>query len=248
MKRSESTVFVFIASIIVGILISMNLNFDANTKIVQLTAKEYQDAQEKKNKLLKDISNLKEDNSEISEKINEYKINDSENIKIVEDMKSEYEKYKAITGYSKVKGTGLLIKIADGSSEMAEPEDEYIRNFIMMRRIVHDNDMFNVVMELRRAGAEAISINGVRVTGTSNIICNWAFLGIGPIKVAGPFYVSAIGDQNKMKEVLLQEGSYLKKLMAREIEVEITEKDDLLIPKSESDLEVEYITPYEPNT
>lgn len=245
MRRSESTVFVFIASIIVGILIAMNIKIDSSSKILQLTAKEYQNAQEKKNKLLKDISNLKENNSEIADKMNEYKINDSENGKLAETMKSEAEKYKAISGYLKVTGPGLVIKVADGSSEMPEPEDEYIRNFIMMRRIVHDNDMFNVIMELRMAGAQAISINGVRVTGTSNIICNWAFLGIGSTKVAGPFYVSVLGNKEKMKEILLQEGSYLKKLMAREIEVKITEKDNLIIPKADGNLETQYITPYE---
>lgn len=244
MKRSESTVFVFIASVIVGILIAMNINFKPTTKIVQLTTKEYQDAQEKKNKLIKDISNLKDNNEEINEKINDYKIYDEKNEKIVSDMEKEADDYMALTGYAEVKGPGLVVKIADGSSEMEEPEDEYIRNFILMRRIVHDNDMFNVVMEMRRAGAEAISINGVRVTSTSNIICNWAFLGIGSTKVSGPFYVSVVGDQKKMKEILLQDGSYLKKLMAREIEVEIEENNNLTIPKSKEDMEIRYLSPY----
>ena len=73
MKNNEATVFVFIASIIMGVLISLNLNVKNQNKYVPLSSKEYQEALNKRNKLYKDISELKHDNTDLKQKINKYK-------------------------------------------------------------------------------------------------------------------------------------------------------------------------------
>lgn len=44
MKNNEASTFVFIASIIIGILISMNISFTRTTDRVFLSAKQYQDS------------------------------------------------------------------------------------------------------------------------------------------------------------------------------------------------------------
>ena len=51
MKNREFTIFIFTASVIVGLLISMNISFDGIETTKVLNAKEYQEAYNKRNNL-----------------------------------------------------------------------------------------------------------------------------------------------------------------------------------------------------
>ena len=43
MKKNEGSIFVFIASIVIGLLISLNIHFGTQTETVILNTKQYQD-------------------------------------------------------------------------------------------------------------------------------------------------------------------------------------------------------------
>lgn len=58
MKNNEANLFVFIASIIIGLLISLTFNFNYSSNRIILDSKQYEDAYNEKNKLMNDISNL----------------------------------------------------------------------------------------------------------------------------------------------------------------------------------------------
>ena len=73
MIKKNSSFFVFIAAIIVGILISVNFDFERiKSSYTQISSAEYQKAIEERNNLYKDIGNIKEDNIEMKLTINRY--------------------------------------------------------------------------------------------------------------------------------------------------------------------------------
>lgn len=76
MKNNKGFFFVFIATIILGVLISMNFNFKGIQSYSQLNATEYQNAVEERAALYRDIGNLQEDNNEKKDKIRNYAQND----------------------------------------------------------------------------------------------------------------------------------------------------------------------------
>ena len=92
MKNKSAKIALFIGTLIVGILIAINFNFDGIAS-KQLTAKEYQDAIEERTQLYKQISLLQKSNREFQEKIDKYKNDDKMNGKVLEDMRNQLGDY-----------------------------------------------------------------------------------------------------------------------------------------------------------
>ncbi|PSM59073.1 division initiation protein [Clostridium diolis] len=238
MKNNKGFFFVFIATIILGGLISMNFNFKGIQSYSQLNATEYQNAVEERAALYRDIGNLQEDNNEKKDKIRNYAQNDKKNDKILDDMKTQISDYKSFIGSNNVEGPGIILKINDGTTNALEENTDEINN-----KLLHDNDMALVLNELRVAGAEAISVNNHRILPWSGVICNWAFLGFddGGMEYA-PFNIYAIGDPEKLKAALLEDGSHVKQLMLRKLYVDIKVVDKIIMPPTTANSNVKYMS------
>lgn len=241
-KKYKINMPLFISSIILGFLIVLNINLDTLSTTLQLSAVEYKDAIEEREALYKEISNLKEENKETTEKIKKYNESGHKSPKIIEDMKSQVADYATLNGTRPASGPGIVIKITDGKISKGDS------NFEAMSRIFHDNDMALVLNEVRNAGAEAIAVNNHRVMVNTGVICNWAFIGFEDDSMeSAPFYVYAIGDPDRLEESLLQEGSHIQKLIIRKLNIEIEKKDNITIPGTEQKNGVNYMKRYEKN-
>lgn len=223
MKKNEANIFVFIASIIIGILISSNFSLSKGSTWVFLSAKQYKDAYDKKNQLIGDISNLKDKYNEYMSKINNYKYGEKTQDEVLSGFKKEIQDNSLVLGSSDVHGPGIKITLNDSSGNFSEDViDEELS-------IIHNTDMIQVINDLKNAGAEAISINGQRVTDRTEVYCNGAFLRVNGVKIAAPFYILAIGDKDVLKNYMLSEENYLKGLMLRGIEVDVEQDDEIKI-------------------
>lgn len=239
MKNSKSKIITFISTVVLGFLIGGNFNFQGFNDSLRLNTKEYQDAVETKNKLLKDIGSLKSDNREVQEKIDNYKEDGSDSNKIVSDMKMQVDQLGRLTGLNEVCGEGIVIIVNDGvfDNDLDTEED-------MLRKTLHDADMFAILNELKSAGAEAISINEHRISPLSALTCKYAFLEFedGDM-VSAPFNIYAIGDSEAMKSMLLEDGSYLRRLQIRGLSVELEVKDNIIM-KASNISEIKYAKEY----
>ncbi|AGX43696.1 DUF881 domain-containing protein [Clostridium saccharobutylicum] len=243
MKNSKDFFLVFIAAIILGALISMNFNFKGIQSYEQLNTTQYQNAVEERAILYTDIANLKENNSEIRQKFNDYTKNDTQKEKIVEDIKAQISDYGMFTGTKQVEGRGIILKINDGKTNVEEEGIDEV-----MSKLLHDSDMALVLNELRKAGAEAISVNNHRVVPWSGAVCAWAFIQFddGTMESA-PFNIYAIGDPEKLKAAILEDGSHVRELMLRKLYVEIDESDKITMPPTTANTNVKYMKTAEAN-
>lgn len=241
MKKTSGGLMVFFASIFVGLLITFNMNFgQIIERSTQLSAKEYQDAINEKSDLYKEITNLKKRNEDMQETINKYKYDDKKQDKILDSMKAQLKDYGMITGLTEVQGPGILLKINDGNINLNEDNE-----FETKSKIFHDNDMALVLNDLRKAGAEAISINNHRVIPSTGVICNWAFLGFDDDSTEyAPFYIYAIGDPDTLETSLLEEGSHIRELILRQLSVQIEKKNNILMPAASKLASTEYMKEY----
>ncbi|ACD51930.1 DUF881 domain-containing protein [Clostridium botulinum] len=243
MNKSKQTFLIFLTTLILGISISTNINLGEIQSFVELNAKQYKDAIEERANLYKEIGNLKENNNEIKDKINDYMKEDEKNDKILEDMKAQILDYELFVGSSQVEGPGIVLKINDASINLEQDSQ-----FEVADKIFHDNDMALVLNELRKAGAEAISVNNHRVIPWTGVICNWAFIGFDDNTMeSAPFSIYAIGDPEKLKTALLEDGSHVKELIIRNLYVEIEEKDKITLLPSRATNEIEFMKRYENN-
>ena len=85
---------------------------------------------------------------------------------------------------------------------------------------------------MRTNGAEAISINDIRVIETTDVKCGGPVVRIDGVPKAVPFVIRAIGDAEKLYAGLYDTNGYLKLLEeVYSIKVEIKKSDEILIPK-----------------
>lgn len=226
MKSRGAKIVLLVASIIVGVLIAINFNFDGQRTSMELNAREYQDAVEERNKLYTEISSLMDINKQSVDKINEYTYSDKKQEKIFESMKEQLGDYGRLTGLNEVKGPGVVIKINDGIINFSEATQTEVTS-----KILHDSDMEKLINELRAAGAQAIALNDYRIRPSTAIMCSWAFLEFedGSSEKA-PFNLYAIGDPAILKAYLHEDGSHLRQLMTRGLNIEFEELSEITMP------------------
>lgn len=238
MKTNEATIFVFIASIIIGVLISSNMNFKKINNKVFLTPAEYQEAYDYVNKLNKDISNLQEEYYKEHKKLEKYLENQNDKFHIIKEMNKEIFNNEMILGNIDVEGEGVIIKIKDASNNFSgrviDPIDQ-------RAGIIHDEDIISLINELKISGAEVISINGHRIIDGTDIFCWGAFIELDGIKIPAPFNINAIGNSDKLYSYMTSDVGYLSFLKHRGIDVNIIKTSKIKILANEVKLENKYM-------
>lgn len=225
MKSNEASLFVFIASIIIGILISLNINFNRTYNRVFLSTKQYQDTYNLRNRLRSDISDLQDKYDELSTKLQKYEYGGKNRTSIIQQVESDLNKNKMALGELDVEGQGIKITLNDADNDSFDDTS----GSDVLDKIVHNSDINYVINDLRSAGAEAISINGQRVIDRTEVICYGALLRVNGVSIGAPFYINAIGNKAALNSFMLSDGSWLKYLMMRQIYVDVQEMDNIKI-------------------
>jgi uncharacterized protein YlxW (UPF0749 family) len=104
----------------------------------------------------------------------------------VEDLEARLERLQVSTGFVGVRGEGVRATVDD-----AESGD--------FNGIVQDADLALLVNALWSAGAEAIAINGHRVTVLSAIRLSGSAIEVNSVGIAPPYTVLAIGDRGSLQ-------------------------------------------------
>lgn len=126
-------------------------------------------------------------------------------------------------GLTPMKGQGVVIKMDDSKQTGRAGENQNLY-------IIHDDDMLRVINELKAAGAEAISINGQRLIGTSEIRCAGPTLSVNNVRSAAPFEIRAIGNSKNLENALKMRGGVAETLKVWGIHLEITVSDAVYVP------------------
>lgn len=239
MKSNEATIFIFIASIIIGILISLNINFGRSTGRNVLSATQYQEALNNRNRLYRDIDAIQEQYDEFYSKLAKYKYGNKSNIDHQNELKNELIQSKVLLGTQDVEGEGIEIILKDISTELTNNEKLNWND-----QLVHNTDIIQVINDLRNAGAEAISLNGERVIDRTEIDCSGPFLRVNGIKIAAPFHIYAIGNKDALRDYMWLNENYLKVLTRpdRQIRVELNQIDKIKITAYVDSLNSDFVT------
>lgn len=136
-------------------------------------------------------------------------------------LKEELDAIKFKAGMVSVKGNGIIISLDDAEARISEDESTLI---------LHDRDIVRVVNELKKAGAQAISINDERVTGVTECICAGPTIMINGRKYTTPFEIKAIGDPDVLYDTV-NNSKIVFYLIRDKIRVNISKSNDITIPK-----------------
>jgi uncharacterized protein YlxW (UPF0749 family) len=129
--------------------------------------------------LQEDIADLREENADLAELLTAH----SEDAQAAE---SRLRRLQVITGFVAVRGPGAVLTVDNAPD--ADP----------LREVVRDEDLAILVDGLWAAGAEAISINGQRLTAMSSIRNSGVPIEVNGVGIAPPYTVRAIGDNRTL--------------------------------------------------
>ena len=164
---------------------------------------------------------------ETNKKIKEYNEKIDKDEEASELIDKELEQSNLIIGNTNVQGEGVVITLKD-----KEDED------------VLASTLTDLVNELRYAGAEAISINDVRIISITDIVDlnQYTSISVGGQRLSSPYIIKAIGNQTYLSSILnLKDSGFIDRYRKSGYEVEIENSKKIEILKYNGELTYKYL-------
>lgn len=165
---------------------------------------------------------LEENNS----KINEYNEKIESNEEASELLDEELKKSQLISGTTDVTGEGVVITLTDKPGNPIEA-----------------TDLVELINELRFAGAEAISINEVRIINMTDLADIDSYIIVKPSqRLVSPYVVKAIGNQTYLTSTLcLKNSGFVDRYNNSGKSVSLEKQRNIKIPKYSENIEIKYM-------
>lgn len=210
-------------AIIFGFLITIQLKLNLTSEGI-ITIQRLLDMENDVNNVLLEISNLKQSVAESGQKLKEYEENIGDDGSIYDSMENELKRIRNYAGLEKVEGPGIIITLNDS----LESFEDAINPELFL---IHDIDVLEIVNDLKAAGAEAISINDVRIINTTSIKCGGPTININDNRHATPFIIKAIGDAKTLEATALAPDGYIDWMEYSGIRIDVKKVNNLTINK-----------------
>jgi uncharacterized protein YlxW (UPF0749 family) len=118
---------------------------------------------------------------------------------LVRTLNRALEEARIAAGLIPLTGTGLVLQLNDSSLAVPEGADE--ADYLVTAR-----DIRTVIAELWLAGAEAISVNGERVTVSTGVLDIGHTILVNSAYLSPPYQVAAIGPSDLLEQLGLSQG------------------------------------------
>lgn len=234
MKKVTSQISIAIVCVLLGFLITHQFksltkksenNYDKSDMITQIEG------------LKKQKDELEKTNKSLNEKLNKLEDAATEEGKSGIEVKNSLNNSRMILGLSDVEGPGVEINISPKKSLFGSNEGG--------TSLVSEDEIVHIVNLLRFTRAEAISINGYRITPQTGIKNSKNYIWIGTAGQISPeqkITIKAIGDKARLKVALNFPGG-LDYGALQNYDCSVEEKDTVSIEKTTQGLKTEFLKP-----
>ena len=231
MKDNKGNIFIFIASIIIGLLIAIDIGFEGYNSFFDI--KQYVVAYKDRSKLYSELNILDYKYANAFSKLQAFENGNDNKNDLIKKVQKQITFNNLILGRNDVEGQGVKIKLEDGTNDI----DVYPST----GRLIHDYDIVQIINDLWNAGSEAISVNGQRIVYDNYGLCDGATINLNGIKIVPPFYISAIGNQGLLYNYLTLEQTHVELLKLNESKINIIKMDNIKILAYTGDFKYNYI-------
>lgn len=238
MKKWKIALTLGIVCFVLCIAISIQFKTvdDANSTVSQtLTNNELRD-QVLKQKEKYDKATTELEKSE--KKLEEIRLQSTQNDENGSNKEEQIKLDNILLGLTDVTGDGLVITLKDnnGVRRSSIGALDSIEKYL-----VHAVDLLEVVNALKNAGAEAISINGQRITNYTDIYCAGNVIQVNGQKISSPIEIKAIGSPELLYGSLNMPGGYIELLEDTGVIVDMKKTQNIVINKYEGVLKTQYL-------
>ncbi len=220
----------------IGISIQLKTINDANSTVSQtLTGNELRDQVLKwKEKYDKASVDLKKS----EQKLEDIRQQSTQNDETALEKESEIKLDNTFLGLTDVKGSGIVITLKDNNT-VKRSNISPLDNIELY--LVHAGDLVEVINALRNAGAEAISINGQRITNFTSVYCAGNVVVVNGEKISSPVEIKAIGSPELLYGSITIPGGYLELMEETGVIIDVKKSDNILIKKYDGILNTQYM-------
>lgn len=153
------------------------------------------------------------------------------------DRDREIIRLKMTAGLIPLTGQGIRVVLSDSTKKLKDYDDPVFY-------IVHYDQLELTVNELWAAGAEAIAVNGYRISNTSGFSCAGTTILIDTKRLAPPYTLDVIGDSKNLQQALLMPGGFIEtQILSFNLRFEIQRVDELTIPAYKGSISFQYGKP-----
>lgn len=215
MKKKIPYKSLFICSIILGILISLQVKVLNREDNGMTTSKKGQELSIELKRLKKEEKELNMEIKAIKDNIDRYKKSEGSSA-----LKEELKEYETLAGYNNVEGEGIEIIIEDNEGS----QNNY-------SNIVYNYDLFlSMINKLNSAQANAISINGERIINESYFTIKQDKLYLNDTIIKEPFIIKAIGNPDTLASAIqIKYGIVWEMEKYYNVKVDVQKKKDIKI-------------------
>lgn len=167
---------------------------------------------------------LKKTLEEVEASIKEYNDQSTDAQGTIELLRNDVKKANIDIGYTDVKGPGLVITLSDGTDDFVDA-----------------TDLLFAINELKFAGAEAISINGIRVVNTTSLPeMSTDYIVMDRNRIISPFTIKVIGDIKYLESVVNIKGGLKDLIKSEGKNISYVVENEVYINKYDGLLEINY--------
>ncbi|HEY3247608.1 MAG TPA: DUF881 domain-containing protein [bacterium] len=155
---------------------------------------------------------------------------------LTEAMGKELETLRIALGLKAMRGPGVVVRVEDPKTQPKGSSNPIVVSY---------QDLVAVINELWAAGAEAVAINGQRITASTGIGQVGGSVVVNLQRLHGPFDITAIGDAATMDGALNIRGGLVESLRALGLTITIKRRENLTVPAFKGLLNFEFAKPAE---
>ncbi|WP_031534306.1 MULTISPECIES: DUF881 domain-containing protein [unclassified Bacillus (in: firmicutes)] len=192
-KRRRNVIFSLVF-LVLGFMISFSYQNTKKDEKQEISESQFERDLELRNELIEQEeknNDLYKELKESQKKLVQLEKNLSNEAETYSNLAEDAQKYRIYLGKVAVKGEGVQITLEDGEYN---PKEDRVNNYL-----VHEHHVFKVINELYVSGAQAISINGQRLSHNSYILCNGPVIEVDGYQHPAPFVITAIGDSDVLE-------------------------------------------------
>lgn len=211
MRSRLAQLTLFTVAMLIGVLGVGQLNSQARpTEVSSLTAQELSTLIET---LTSRNRELRAGLADIREQVRQYEVSGPQSQSALQVSREDLRRITAFDGVAAVNGQGIVMEV-----------DGFLDAIAL-------NDLVN---ELRNAGAEAIAVDGVRITARSVAVQGASSLVIDGVKIGRRFTLSAIGSPDGLLGAMERPGGIISQLkLFISATIEIRQAASVKLPASE---------------
>ena len=236
MKISRSQIFIALVCALLGFLLTYQFKVLSNKNIGNISGYDQNSIISEVETLRKEKEELSETNSKLSEELKKLEETATKDGDLNKEIKSQLDDARMHLGVVDVKGPGVVLTKTPKTSI-------FNSNSVDTSRDLGEDEIVHIVNLLWYSGAEAISINDIRITPQTGIKTAGNGIAIGSVGRIYPkekIVIKAIGDKGRLNVGISFPGS-LEYLALPNYNNEVKTEDEIFIEKSTQSLKSEYI-------